>query len=225
MRAIRPLFVLITVVSLAAPPVAAATTVSDPHRGFSFVLPDGFAENPGSTRTPKLNLVFGRGELGTPGGNVLQVASMGGTIGHGKLDPALVEKAARDSVRGTGVALTKFEYRKTTWKGFALDLLVTHAQREGQAILTLSTQVPIAKEAIQITLAGPAGEAARLLADFQAVLGSLEGKSNWLTDDERSERLGRIVGVVVGLGLGVALVVYLLRRRQRRSPGHAPGKA
>ena len=81
--------------------------------------------------------------------------------------------------------------------------------------------MPLAKEAIQITLAGPAGDEARLVADLQTVLGSLEGKSNWLTDADRSERLGRVAGSVIGVALGVALVVYLLRRRRRRSPGQS----
>jgi len=217
MRTRHILWVLVATVAITVRPVTAATPVGDPGRGFSFTLPDGYAENPASTRAPKLNLMFSKGEPGTPLGTILQIASMGGTIGRGKLDPAIVEKSARDAVRGSGVALTKFEYRKTTWKSFALDLLMTHAQREGHTILSLSTQVPLAKEAIQITVAGPLADEPMLLADLQAVLASLEGKSNWLTDAERSERLGRQVGEIVGVAVGLVLVGFLLRRRAKKT--------
>jgi hypothetical protein len=126
-----------------------------------------------------------------------------------------VEKAAEESVRGTGVELVKFEYRQTRWQGLELDLLVTQAKREGRGILTLSTQVPLAKEAVQINMAGSAEDGTRLLADLQTVLGSLQGKSNWLTDEQRSEQLGRMIGTIAS-ALGGAILILVLMRRVRR---------
>jgi hypothetical protein len=69
---------------------------------------------------------------------------------------------------------------------------------------------------IQINLGGRAEDEAMLLADLEAVLASFEGKSNWLTDAERSERLGEIVGTVAGVVAGAAVVVFLLQRQRRR---------
>jgi hypothetical protein len=70
---------------------------------------------------------------------------------------------------------------------------------------------------LQLSLMGPAGDQARLDAEFQATLTSLTGESSWLTDQQRSERLGRIVGLVVGGLFGGGLVLFLARRRQRRA--------
>jgi hypothetical protein len=205
-----------------ARPLAAASTVSDSKRAFSFTLPEDYVENPGGTHEPKLSLAFARGEAGEPGFAMLQVAALGGTIGRGKLDPKIVERAAHDSVRGSGVEITNFEYRQAKWQGFELELLVTRLKREGQALLTLGTQVPLAKEAIQINLAGSEADEARLLADFQTVLASFEGKSNWLTDAERSERLGKGAGTIVGFVAGLAAVVFFLLRQRRRAKARQP---
>ena len=215
-------FILVIVATFARPSLA--DTVSDARRGFSFTLPEGYVENPGGTREPKLNLAFAHGEAGTPGFAMLQVASLGGTIGRGKLDHKIVERSARDAVRGSGVEITKFEYRHAKWQSFELELLVTHFDKDGQALITLSTQVPLAKEAIQLNLAGPVEDEARLLADFQKVLASFQGKSNWLTAAERGERLGRSAGTIVGFVAGVAAVVFLfLRQRRRRKNRQPPG--
>jgi hypothetical protein len=85
-------------------------------------------------------------------------------------------------------------------------------------LVTLSTQVPLAKEALQINLAGQAEDEAKLLADFQAVLASLEGKCSWLTDAEGSRRLGFNVGVISGAVAGVAVVIFLALRRRSKRP-------
>jgi hypothetical protein len=215
----RHRMLVLALVASAALPAAAATTISDARRELSFTLPDGYVESPGGTREPKLGLAFARGEMEKPGYAILQVVSLGGTIGRGKLDPTAVEKAARDSVRGSGVELGKFEYRRTKWQGLEVDLLVAHAKRDGHDIVTVSTQVPLAKEAIQLNLAGSADEQARLFADLQSVLGSLKGKSNWLTDEQRSEQIGRSVGTVASAVGGAILILVLLRRARRKAAG------
>ena len=76
------------------------------------------------------------------------------------------------------------------WKAFDLELMVTQAAGGGRQFVILGVQVPLAKEAIQLNLLGPAAEEARLLGDLQAILSSLDGPSSWLTGEERAERLG-----------------------------------
>jgi hypothetical protein len=201
-----------------ARPATAATAVNDPMREFSFTVPDGFVESPGGSREAKLGLTFTLGDLGKPGFIVLQVASLGGTIGRGKIVPAIVEKAARNSANASGVELTSFEYRQVKWSGFDLDLVVSHARKDGKSILTLNTQVPLAREAIQLSMAGGKEDEARLHFELQSILASLKGRSSWLTDAERSERLGFNVGAIAGTAGVVVVALFLSLRRRAPRP-------
>jgi hypothetical protein len=187
----------------------------DPEREFSFTLPDGFVEQPGGQRGEKLALAFTRGEMGQPGYAVLQISSLGGTIGRSKIDPAIVERAARNVARGSGIEITKFEYRTVKWRGFDLDLVISQAVKNNVPILTFSTQIPLARQAVQINLAGAATEEERLSADLHGIVLSLNGQSSWLTDAERSERLAFSVGGIAGV-LGVIVVAVFLALRELR---------
>jgi hypothetical protein len=213
-------------------PLAAASTVSDASRGFSFTLPDGYVEDPGGAREiekfagtlglknsgvrrePRLGRIFVRGQMGEPGFANLLLTSLGVTFDQDELDRSRVEEGARRAAQGSGADL-RFEYRHTPWQGLELDLIVTRMRQEGHSTVSVGTQVPLAKEAIALTLSGAADEEASLLADLQAILGSLQGKSNWLTDAERSYRIGLIVGTVASAGGGAVLILVLLRRRRR----------
>jgi hypothetical protein len=82
-----------------------------------------------------------------------------------------------------------------------------------------STQVPLVRHAVQMTLMGPADEEAHLATEFQSTLNGLAGDSNWLTDRQRSERLGRLIGMLVGGLASGAVVLAIFRRRQRKQRG------
>jgi len=83
--------------------------------------------------------------------------------------------------------------------------------------LTLSTQVPLAKQALMLTLLGPGANEAALAGELQTFLSALDGKSNWLSDEERSEKLGRLVGTIVGVVIGLGIVLWWRRRRRAQS--------
>jgi hypothetical protein len=208
-------FVAVTLVNTAT----AADTISDASLGFSFFLPDGFVEIPGGTRDQKLHRVFMRFQTEKSGMAFLAVVSIGGTISPGKLDRKIVEQAARDSVRGSPIEMTKFEYRPVNWKGLDLEVLVAHAKGDEQTFRILSAQVPLAKEAIVLSLGGPSEDETRLLAEFAMLLGSVEGKSNWLTVEEHSESGARLIGRIVGALVGPAVVIFLVLRRRYRAKG------
>ncbi len=200
---------LILVAALAVAPIM------DRGHGFSFTPPDGYAPFPAGLAGPHVIQSFMRGQ---PEGafGYLRIETMGGTIDRGsKLDPAIVERAARDSVKDTGVELGRFEYRKTKWKSFTLDLVVTYLSRDGRALMTLGTQVPLRHDAIQLELLGPAADEKLLLGELQSILTSLDGESSWLTDEERGERLGRAIGLPVGVAIAVAFILFWRRRRAR----------
>ena len=204
-------------VALAAAPAHAddAGKIRDAQRGFSFTVPAGYQASAGSVGGRTYH-AFTRGQPGEPSYAVFRLTGLGGTIGRDELDHSAVENAARSSVKGTGVELTRFEYRKTPWRTFDLDLVLAHATNGEQRLLTLGVQVPLEREALQLELMGPASSEPLLLSDLQVVLTSLDGKTSWLDDSERSERLGRVIGG--GIGLVIALpLAFAWRRRRRRS--------
>ncbi len=194
----------------------ASQLVSDPNRGYSFVLPDGYTEFSEGRAAPHVLQSFMRGQPHAPSFGVLRVETLGGTIGSGPLNPVVVEKAARDSVRGTGVNVVSVGFQKTRWHGFEIDLVATQLTHDNEKLVTLGVQVPLRKEAIQVYFMGPADDEVRLRADLTQILGSLRGESSWLTDDERSERLGFAVGIGVGAIVVISLWFWLRRRRLAR---------
>lgn len=204
---------MVALVALGSVRGAQAAAVHDLKGEFSFTLPGGYELFVQERQPPNLLYSYSRGKPGDGSFAILQLTSMGGTIGREELVRETAERAAHESVQGTGIVLTHFEYRKTRWKGFALDLTVTSAKHEGHEQVILATTVPLAKGAVQINLLGPAADEPRLLAELEELLGTFEGKTNWLTSRERSERLGGVVGL--GGGVVIALAVGLRRRRRQ----------
>lgn len=217
---------LLSVVLLVATPLSAwaGLHVTDEKLGVTLTLPDAFEAGAAATPPPPEGqlapLTFARGQVGADSFAVLQVTPLRGTIGRDKIDRKIVEDSARAAVRGSQSRITSFEYETARWNAFELELVVAQVSNQGRRFVTLSTQVPLAHHALQISLMGPAEEEARLRAEFQATLSALVGESNWLNDQQRSERLGRIAGMAIGglVGTGVVLAVMLRRqRRQRRA--------
>jgi len=206
---------LVIVVALALTAEAAPPLVDDRGHGYSFVLPDGYSEFAEGRAAPRVLQSFMRGQPHEPSFGVLRVEALGGTIGREPLNRATVEKAARDSVRGSGIEVLGFAYQPTRWRGFPLEVVATQLVHDGEKLMTLGVQVPLRREAIQIYFMGPAADEARLHADLAQILGSLRGESSWLTDDERSERLGFGVGLAAGL-LGLTLWFWRRRRARRK---------
>jgi len=190
---------------LAAP----AGTIRDAEHSFSFTVPDGYTEYP-EGRGPDTAHAFMRGKPDEPSFTQLKIQQMHGTIGRESLDRDKAERTWRDGLRANGIELTAFDLRKLTWKNFDVEVFVSHlAGTDGKLILV--TQVPLKPEAIQVALTGPASDEARLTADLQAVLASLDGPTNWKTDEERIEALAWVVGLLVGAVAGA----WWLRRRRR----------
>jgi hypothetical protein len=178
----------------------------------ALAVPEGYVEYPDGVAGPVVQ-AYARGKPEDPNFAVVQVQKLGGTIGRGSLDHEDVETAARNSVQGTGLEVKGFEYRKLRWKSFDLELVLT---RLGGArdLVNLSVAVPLAEEAIAVRVTGPAVEEPALARDLQTVVASIDGKSNWLSDGERSEKLGRLVGAIVGGAIGLGGLLWW-RRRQR----------
>jgi hypothetical protein len=74
--------------------------------------------------------------------------------------------------------------------------------------------VPHANLGVQVQIVGPAADEARLRQELDAFLAGLDGKSSWLSDAERSEKLGTLVGGAVGVLLAVGFALWWSRRKR-----------
>jgi len=182
----------------------AATTaksqVKNAELGYSLTLPEGFTDFP-AARSQK-DVVDAWSETAPASANgalMLLVARM-----HG----VLPREALRQEDVPANTQVVSFK-----WKGFDVSGLKTLTTQAGQPVFVLVAQVPLRKEAVQLSVAGPADQEARGQSIMEATLASLEGETNWLTSAERSGRLGRAAGLWIGIA--VALIAVLAWRKRR----------
>jgi hypothetical protein len=176
--------------------------VKNAELGYSLTLPAGFTDFP-EARSQK-DVVDAWSEA-TPvsanGAVVMLVARMHGT---------LPREAMRQEDVPANTQVVGFK-----WKAFDLSGLKTLTTQQGKPVFVLVAQVPLRKEAVQLTVAGPADQAARGQAIMEATLASLEGESNWLTSTERAGRLGTAAGWWIGIAVAVIAVLAWRKRRAR----------
>jgi tetrahydromethanopterin S-methyltransferase subunit G len=208
--AISLMFCVLASSALAATPV----TVNEPEHGFTLVVPEGYVAYP-EGKGANVLYAFLRGTPEDASFGILQLQALGGTIGRDPLVRATVERSTRDSVKSSGIEVERFDYRKIEWRSFELELVVTKMSAGDKHLVAMTTQVPLAKEALQVGLSGPAADEAKLVSEMQAVVASVEGKSSWLTEAERGEKISRGIGTLVGIVVGVSGVLWFRRRRQR----------
>ena len=187
---------------------ARAELLQDARLGFTMTVPAGFADYPpGKGQTGTLYSYV----KGTPGSNdfaIVSIKPMGGTIGREPLPSS--ELPHVDGV--------EFTVRREKWKTFEVDVLVGTARQNDAALLVQVAQVPLKREAIELAVTGPEARRGELSALLQTLLGSLDGQSNWLTDVERSYRLGKAAALVVAL----ALAIWFVWRRRKRDEAPSP---
>lgn len=177
-----------------------AAQVRNAELGYTLALPEGFTEFP-EARAQK-DVVDAWSEA-TPasanGGLVLLVARM-----HG----VLPREAMRQEDVPANTQVVSFK-----WKGFDVSGLKTLTTQAGQPVFVLVAQVPLRKEAVQLSIAGPADQAGRGQAILEATLASLEGETNWLTSTERAGRLGTAAGWWIGIAVAVIAILAWRKRR------------
>jgi len=191
-----PCLMLLLMVSASAD----ASQVRNAELGYALTLPEGFTDFP-AARSQK-DVVDAWSETAPASANgalVLLVARM-----HG----VLPREALRQEDVPANTQVVGFK-----WKGFDVSGLKTLTTQAGQPVFVLVAQVPLRKEAVQLSVAGPADQEARGQSIMEATLASLEGETNWLTSAERSGRLGRAAGLWIGIA--VALIAVLAWRKRR----------
>ncbi len=181
---------------------AAQSQVRNAELGYSLALPQGFRDFP-EARAQK-DVVDAWTEA-TPvsanGAMVLLVARMHGALPH---------EAMRQEDAPANTQVVSFK-----WKGFDVSGLKTQASQEGKPVFVLLAQVPLRREAVQLSVAGPVDQAARGQAIMEATLASLEGETNWLSSTERAGRLGKAAGVWITIAVALVAVLAWRKRRAR----------
>jgi len=179
---------------------AARSQVRNAELGYALALPDGFTDFP-AARSQKdvVDAWTETAPVSANGALVLLVARM-----HG----VLPREALRQEDVPANTQVVSFK-----WKGFDLSGLKTLTTQAGQPVFVLVAQVPLRKEAVQLSVAGPADQAGRGQEIMEATLASLEGETNWLTSTERAGRLGTIAGWWIGIAVAVIAVLAWRKRR------------
>ena len=185
---------------------ARAEVIRDDKLNFTLTLPEGFKDFPEAKEAQGLAYSFIQGTPGTQDFTIVGVKPMGGIIGREALQK-------KDLPHFDGVT---FDLRREKWKTFDIDVMVGTARQEDLGVFVTVAQVPLKKEAIQLTVAGPEARKTQVLAMLRTLLASLDGPSNWLSDAERSMRLGKIAGGLLG-ALAIAGVTIWLSLRKRRT--------
>ena len=179
---------------------AARSQVRNAELGYSLTLPEGFTDFP-AARSQK-DVVDAWTETAPASANgalVLLVARM-----HG----VLPREALRQEDVPANTQVVSFK-----WKGFDVSGLKTLTTQAGQPVFVLVAQVPLRKEAVQLSVAGPVDQEARGQSIMEATLASLEGETNWLTSTERAGRLGTAAGWWIGIAVAVIAVLAWRKRR------------
>ena len=183
--------------------------IDDMARGFSLDIPAdakevaGFVAPPATQRTGTL-WNWGR-KLDSEEFMVIAIEGMSGSIGREPLDPSKL-----------GAGMSAFPEK---WKDFDVQGIRIVKERGDKRIVVLAVQVPLAPTAIQVMTSGLEQNEPALKRTLDEMLASLDGRSTWLTTEERVTagvtgitRLAITILVVLGLTLGVW---RLLRRKPR----------
>src|SRR3989442_5713215 len=153
---------------LLASAFAVQSQVRNAELGYSLTLPEGFTDFP-AARSQK-DIVDSWSETAPASANgalVLLVARM-----HG----VLPREAMRQEDVPANTQVVSFK-----WKGFDVGGLKTLTTQAGQPVFVLVAQVPLRKEAVQLSVAGPADQAGRGQAIMGTTLAALEGGTHLLT--------------------------------------------
>jgi hypothetical protein len=179
----------------------AGPQIDDTKFGFKLTLPDRFVPDPAKVGGDTI-YAYTRPANGARPALWIMVERMRGVIGQEKLGPP--------PPGGPAVSISTEK-----WKTFDLQVMHTSASINGLEIVAITTQVPLAGEAIQLTLGGPATEEAELQTINRSLLASLDGRSNWMSGEDRWGKLYVGITTMVLVGGGIAAVIIFAMRQGR----------
>lgn len=203
--------VLLTLALMALP--LSAAELRDPFFGFTTRIPESFQKfSPLHLRYPKrIDHCY---LLGDPKDDqpdvMLAIHGLGGTLTQEQMSLRGVESFA------SGFRFTKEE---VTWKDLDLPLYTGRGVLNQIDLVTVAVQVPLQRQAIQITAAGPAHRYYEILGYARFVLDHLEGETNWKTGAQRLAELApSLIRLAITLVIVGGVIILLVRRQRRRPP-------
>ena len=169
---------------------------------YRLTVPDGFSVFPeGRSQQDVVDCWTENSPASAGGALVLCVQRMRATIGRERMKQADIPGGSR---------LMTFK-----WKAFDIDGVRTDTAQAGSPISVVAAQVPLKPEAVQLIVAGPRDQADRAEAIMASTLATLEGETNWLTDEERAGRLGTIAGWWIFIAVAALIGLWIRKRRSR----------
>ena len=201
--------ILLSVLVALAGLAAAESRVTHDELGFTIAVPDGFVDYPeGRAQKDILYYWIEDPPASENGRLVLAVSRMGLTIGRDFADSTDLPE---------GMEPVSFR-----WKEFDIGGGKTLTEQDSVRIVSYVAAVPLRGEAIRLLVAAPENEFSRAEALMNATLASLEGESNWLTQEQRAEKLGEAVGRGLTWPLAIGVGVLVARWNRRRKAAKAP---
>jgi hypothetical protein len=189
---------LALLVVMAAAPSVRGETLKDDRLGFTLQIPEGFVPYEELLgRQPKLAHAYLAHDPDGQRKYLLQIAPLGGILDREKL------------TKGQKPPEFKGKTFHVPWKGFEIEAFQTPEEIDDQKFLTYTVNVPLKRQAIQVSVSGAADRAEELETVFASVVANLEGESNWSTaaTPEPPQALvwGSFVFMLVGLwGMWIA---------------------
>lgn len=205
--------VLMSATAMLVAATATESRITNAELSFSITRPDGFIEDPDGTGHQDILYSWVEESPSSDSGRiVINVQRLNGTIGR--------ERTSEDTLRALGMTSATFR-----WKSFDIEGARQITENEGLRIHTIFARVPLRREAVMIVVAAPEGQMERAETLMTTTLASLDGESNWLTDEQRAERLGEATGRLIAWPILAVLAILWVRRRRKKNATVSPARA
>ncbi len=192
---------------LASCALASGPVIADKNLNITLTLPEGFEPVPDFHSPPNTDVRHAYRRMNSDGtaGAYIFIETLGGTIDREPMNEKEVLKHGVERL-----------YREK-WKSFEVDVCVLKEILGGATCVTRNVQVPIVPRAVQLRVVGLESRDAELAALTQTLLASLDGPSNWLTNEQRGERLGEGLMIMTLWIVGIGAFVYCMAAWRTRS--------
>lgn len=184
---------------------ARAEVVDNVLPPFRITIPEGFTARRDQNKSDQIVTYHRAGLTAGDVGVIVAVDRLRGTIGR--------ERPSLGELTKMGQADATIEPGK--WRSFDVWIVRQTQDVGGHPLVFFLVQIPLKPEAIQLKVATDAKNEAEARAILGQVLGTVEGETNWLTDGQRSRKLGEGVGRLVVIAMILLVVAFFVVRKLR----------